>query len=168
VQPREVVFQVAPQALDRVQLWTLWWQPGVPHIVRPLKPLGGMCAAVISEQDVEAVGKCVGERIDEDLEGVGIQVRELQEETRPRRGLHGAIDVEPFEDVLDCADGLHPTSGKAPAADRQQAEAALILTEHAHRPGVVRRNDAFQPLLTRRLKCLEGVRVFGCDWAVAL
>jgi hypothetical protein len=110
----------------------------------------------------------VGERIDEELEGVGIQLRELQEEARPRRGLHGAIDVEPREDVLDRATGLHPTRGEAPPADRQQAEPAVVLTEHAHRPGVVRRNDACQPLLTSRLKFLNGVWVFLCDWAAVL
>ena len=126
-----------------------------------------MGAAVIEEQDVEAVGKCVGERIDEELQGVGIQIRELQEEARPRRGRHGAIDVEPLEAVVDRANGLHPASGEAPPADRQQAEPAFVLAEHAHRPGVVRRNDACQPLLTRRLTFLDGVWVFLGDWAAA-
>jgi hypothetical protein len=110
----------------------------------------------------------VGERINDELEGVSIQIRECQEEARPRRGRHGAIDVEPFEDMWDRANGLHPTTGEPPPADRQQAEAAVGLAEHAHRTGVVRRNDAFQPLLTGRLKVLAGVGVFWCDGAAAL
>jgi hypothetical protein len=50
----------------------------------PPHPLGGVCAAVIQEQDVEAVGKRVGERIDEDLEGVSIQIRQFQKEAFAR------------------------------------------------------------------------------------
>jgi len=60
LQPREGLLQVAPYPLNRVQLGAIGWQPDVPHILRPLNPLGGVRAAVIQEQDVEAVGKCLG------------------------------------------------------------------------------------------------------------
>lgn len=123
---------------------------------RPPQVLSGVCAAVIQEQDIQAVRKSLGKGIDEELEHVGIQVRQFQKEALAGRGLYGAIDVEPFEDVLDHADRLHPTSGEAPPADGQQTAAAFVLAEHAHRTGIVRRNDALQPLLTGRLKFLDG------------
>jgi hypothetical protein len=55
---------------------------------------------------------------DEGLEAFCVQIRQLQEEAIVRRGLHGIIDGEPFEDVLDRADGLHLTCGET-AADCQ-------------------------------------------------
>jgi hypothetical protein len=101
VEPSEVVFQVVPQALDRVQLLTIARKPDVPHIFCPLKPLGSGCAAVIQEQDVEAVGKRLGERVYKDLEGVGIERGQLQEEALAGGRGYSPIDVEPLEGVLD-------------------------------------------------------------------
>jgi hypothetical protein len=119
VQPSEVVFQVAPQALDRVQLWTIGRKPDVPHICWPLKPLGGMCAAVIQEQDVEAVGKRVGERVDKDLEGVGIELGPREEEALAGGRGSSPIEVEPLEGVLDEAHRLDATRGEPAATSRE-------------------------------------------------
>ena len=124
-----------------------------------------MCAAVIYEQDVEAVGKRVGECIDEDLEGVGIQIRELQEEALARGWGHGPIDVEPLEGVLDQPHWLDATGGESPPAHSQQAKAAFVLTEHQDWAGVVGRDAVLQSLATRLLERRYGLRVFLCDWA---
>ena len=60
-----------------------------------------MRPAVVQQEDVEAVWKSLGEVIDEQLEPLGVQIWSLQEEARPRRRLPRAIDVAPFEDMLD-------------------------------------------------------------------
>src|ERR671918_426474 len=119
VQPSEVVFQVAPQALDRIQLWTIGRKPDVPHIFWPLKPLGGMRAAVIQEQDVETVGKRVSERVDKDLEGVGIEIGQRQTEAFAGGRGYGPIDVEPLEGVLDEAHRLNAARGEPASPYRE-------------------------------------------------
>jgi hypothetical protein len=47
------------------------------------------------------------------------RIGELQEEPLACRRLHGAIDIEPLEDVLDRPHRLHAASGEAPAANGQ-------------------------------------------------
>jgi hypothetical protein len=78
-----------------------------------------MRPAVVQEQEIQAVREGCCEGVDEELETVDVQIRQLQEEPVTCRGLHGPIDVEPFEDMLDCADGLHPIGGQSAAADGQ-------------------------------------------------
>ena len=46
-------------------------------------------------------GKACGEGVHEQLEHLGIQIRQFKKEALTRGGGHGAIDIEPFEDVLD-------------------------------------------------------------------
>jgi hypothetical protein len=77
----------------------------------------------------------------EALETLGVEVGQFEEEALARRGGHGAIDGEPLEDMLDRADGLHAAGGEAPSTHRQQAQAAFVLAEHAHRAGILRRAD---------------------------
>jgi hypothetical protein len=60
-----------------------------------------VCPTVIQQEHVEAIRKGLGKGINEELEHRGVQIRELQEEALGGGGFHGAIDVEPFEDVLD-------------------------------------------------------------------
>jgi hypothetical protein len=48
-----------------------------------------------------------------------MQIWQFQEEPVAGRGLHGAIDVEPLEDVLHGATGLDAPRGEAPSADGQ-------------------------------------------------
>jgi hypothetical protein len=110
----------------------------------------------------------VGEGIHKELEGLCIQIRSCEKEALPRHRGHRAIDIEPFEDVLDRSHGLDTTGREAPSTHGQYAHAAFILTKHPHRAGIVGRDDTLQPLLTGGLKLLEGVRVFLCDWAAGL
>ena len=78
-----------------------------------------MGSAVIQEQEIQAVGKGLGKSVDEELEVVRVQIRQFQEEASARRGLHGAIDVEPLKDVLDRPNRLHATRRETSAADGQ-------------------------------------------------
>jgi hypothetical protein len=43
---------------------------------------------------------------------------------------YGTIHIEALERVLNGANGLHATGSEAPAAHREQAEAAFILGKH--------------------------------------
>src|SRR5688500_5942062 len=52
LQPSEVILQVTPDPLNRVQLWAVGWQPHAPHVLGPPQALGGVGATVIQEQDV--------------------------------------------------------------------------------------------------------------------
>ena len=158
--PGEVVFQVTPDPLNRIQLWTVGRQPHAPHMLRPAKALGGVRAAVIQEQDVQAVGECLAEGVKKELKGICVQIRELQKETFASCGSHSPIDVEPLEDVLDQANRLDAACGQPSSAYGQQANAALVLAKHPHRAGVLGWNEILQLLLTGRLKLRYSVRVF--------
>jgi hypothetical protein len=138
VQPSEVVLQLAPQAVDRVELWTIGRKPAIPRIYWPLKPLGGMCAAVIQEQDVEAVGKRVRERVDKDWEGLGIERGQLQNEAFAGGRGYSPIDVALLEGVLDEVHRLDAMRGEPASTYRAQAEAALVLAKDAYRARIGR------------------------------
>jgi hypothetical protein len=54
--PSQIVLQVTPDLLNRIQLWTVGQEPQGADLLRPTHAVGGVRAAVIQEQDVEAVG----------------------------------------------------------------------------------------------------------------
>ncbi len=165
--PSPVIFQVAPQSLNRVQRRTIGGQPHAPDMLRPPKPLGGVCTTIIQQKAVQTGGKGLSQGIHKPLQGLGIQLWPCEEEGLPCGRGHRTIDIEPCEEVLECPNGLDPARREAAAAPRQQATTTFVLAEHAHRAGMLRRDDALELLLTSGLKCPNGLRVFGCDWGAA-
>jgi hypothetical protein len=81
--------------------------------------LGGMRPTVVQEQQVQALGEGLRKGLDEELEALGVQIRQLQEKALARGRLDRTIDIEPLEDMLDRANGLYTTRGEAPAPDGQ-------------------------------------------------
>ena len=110
-----------------------------------------MCPAVIEEQEIEARGESLCERVNEELKHRRIQLRQFQEEPVIGHGLHGAMDVKPFEDVLHGADGLYAPHGGA-AANHQDAEPAFVLAEHPDGTNIVRRDRLLELGLTGSLE----------------
>jgi hypothetical protein len=162
--PCEVVFQVTPHPLDRVQLWTVGWYEHEAHGRGEGEPLCGMRPPVVQEQEVPAVWDSFRQGVDEELAALGVAIRQFEDAPLARRGGHGAIDVEPLADLLHRADGLHAAGGEAPSADGQHAKTAVVLTDHADRAGIPRRDDPLQPRATGNLKLPEGVSVCWCGW----
>jgi hypothetical protein len=119
LEPGECVFQVAPDPLNRVQLRTIGRQEHEAHVVREAQVLGCMRPTVVQEQEMQAIREGLREGVDEELEHLGVQIGQFQEEPVTRGGLDGPIDIEPCEDVLHRSDGLHPTGGQASAANGQ-------------------------------------------------
>src|SRR5262245_48156005 len=72
----------------------------------------------------------------EHLEAVRSQARQFQKETRARGGLDGTREIEALESELDTPHGFDPSCRKAPAAEREETEAAVILTKDADLPRV--------------------------------
>jgi hypothetical protein len=165
--PGSVVLQSAPDPLDRVQLRPVRREPDISHIFWPPNPWGGVRAAVIQEENIEAVGECLGEGIHKELKALGIQIRQFEKKALTCGGGDRAVDIEPFKDMVDWPHGLDTPDGHPPSAHRQQAKAAFVLTEHPHREAVLWRDDALEPLLAGRLELLPRVRVFLCGWAAA-
>ena len=97
-----------------------------------------------------------------------MQLRQFQEAPLTGRRRHGAIDIEPREDMLHHSDGLHAIGGEAPPADGKSAEAAFVLAEHPDRTGVRRGDRPLEVGMTSGLECGDGVRIFLCDWAAPL
>jgi hypothetical protein len=137
------------------------------QVCRENAPLGRVRPAIVERYDVQAAGEGLGERIDEELEALGIERRGLQEEPLPGcRGPH-ALAILPPEDVLHRADRLRTAGGEVLGMHGQQAEVAFGLTEHPYWLGVNGGMLPLQPLATIRLKLLDSVRLFLCDWVVA-
>jgi hypothetical protein len=124
--------------------------------------------AVVPEQEIQAVREGLGEGLDEDLEALGMQLRQFQEKPFTGRQLHRAIDREPCKDVLHRAHGLHAIGGEAPAADGEAAKAAFVLAKDADGPGVRRGDRPLELCLAGGLEGGDGLRLFWCDWAAAL
>jgi hypothetical protein len=119
VEPGQCILEVPPNPFNGVELWTIRWQEHQAYVRGKDQALGGMGSAVIEEQEIETRGESLCERVDEELKHRRIQIRQFQEEPLPGHRFHGAIDVEPFEDVLDGTDRLYAPRREAPAADRQ-------------------------------------------------
>ena len=166
--PRQHVFEVAPNALDRVQLGTRGRQPDGADICRPNEPLGCMGPAVIQAQDVQAIGGRLGKGVEDDLAHLGIEGGEFENEALAGGRRHRTRDREPFEDVRDRSDGLDSACGAAAAAPGQQAQTTFVRTEHAHRMVMLWRDDAPKRLQTACVTLVDGLRGFWCDGAVAL
>jgi hypothetical protein len=164
--PGQVDLHVTPDPLNRVQLGTVGWEPYGLHMCRPSNPLSRMGATVIQEQEIEAVGKGLRQGVDEELKGVGIQIRQLQEQPLARGRGDGAVDVEPFKGLLDRPHGLNPAGRQPSAAHGESPHTPFILAEHTHRSGLLRWHGTLQRLLTGRLQRGNGFRVFWCDWGV--
>jgi hypothetical protein len=77
-----------------------------------------MLATVVQEEDVQTVGEGLGEGDGEELEALGVEIRQCEEPLAGRRR-YGPIELEPFKDVLHRADGLYTPGREAPSADRQ-------------------------------------------------
>jgi hypothetical protein len=168
LEPRERVFEVSPDPLYWVQLWTIGWQEYEAHVGREGEPLGGMGPAVIQEQEIEAVREGLGEGVQEDLEALCVEIRQLQEEPVARRRLHGAVNIPPLENMLDRANRLHAARGEASTADGQETEAAFVLTKDPDGLGVCRRDGLLKLGLTGTLEGRNRFRLFLCDWGAAL
>jgi len=163
LQPGHVVLQVAPDLVDGVQLGALRWQNEQTDVLRQGELGGGVRPTVVYHEDIEAVREGLREGIDEELEHRGVQIRPLEEEPVARGGRYGARHREPRKDMLDASHRLYSTRGEAPAPDGQEAKAAFILAEHAHRAGIRRRDDRLQACPTRRLERGNRLRLFVCD-----
>jgi hypothetical protein len=168
VEPRHIILEVTPDPFDGIELWAIRWQEHEVHVVRQGEPLGRMCPAIVHEKDIQAVSEGLGEGVDEELEHVRVEIRQFQEEALARRRLHGAVDVEPFEDMLHCANRLHATRGKAPPADGQEAETAFVLAKDPDRAGVRGGNRPLELFLTGGLEGWDGLRLFLCGSGAAL
>jgi hypothetical protein len=166
--PGHVVLQVTPDPLDGVQFRTIGGQEHQAHVRREMEPLGRMGPAVVQHEEIQAVREGLREGVDEELEHLGVQVRPLQEEPVTRGGLHGAIDVEPLEKVLDGAYRLYTLGREAPPADGQEAEAAFVLAEDPDGTSIRGWDDLLEAFSTGSLKGGDGLRVFWCDSGAAL
>lgn len=85
VEPGQGVFQVTPDALNRVQLGAIGWQEHEAHVRRQGEPLRRVGATVVQQSEIQAVREGLREAIDEELEHLGVQIGQLQEEAVPRR-----------------------------------------------------------------------------------
>jgi hypothetical protein len=151
LQPGHVVLHVAPDPLERVPLGAIRGQEEQTYVPRESELRGGVRPTVVQHEQLAAVGEGLREALAAELGPLGVPLRPLSEEPGTRRRLHGASDRAPRTGLRDRAHRLHPTRGEAPAADREAAEAAVVLAEHADRAGIRGWDDRRQAIPARRL-----------------
>jgi hypothetical protein len=165
LEPRERVFEVAPDAFNGAQLGTVRGQEHQADVRGEAEPLGCMRATVVQEQEIQAVREGLRKGVDEELKAISVQIRQLEEEALARGRLDRAIDVEPLKDVRHRADGLYPPGRETAATDRQSAEAAFVLAEHPDGARMNGRDAPLQAAITARLERWNRFRVFLCGLA---
>jgi hypothetical protein len=168
LEPRQRIFEVAPNPLARVQLGTVGGQEHATHVSREDEPLSGRRATIGEEPEMQAVRASRREGVDADVKAFRVQRGQFSEEPLTGRGRHGAIDRAPLADVLDRSHRLHAIRREAPPADRQQAEATFVLAEYPDGAGVRGGDCPLEVCVTGRLERRNGLRLFLCDWGVAL
>jgi hypothetical protein len=117
--PGHGVLQVTPDPRHRGQCRAIGRQGHQAHGRRADARLGRRGPTGVQQEEMQAVGKGLGEGVYEQLKHVGIQRGELQEEALARGRGHGAVDREPFKGVLEHPDGLDPMGCESPSAHRQ-------------------------------------------------
>jgi hypothetical protein len=73
LEPRQRIFAVAPNPLDRVQLGTVGGQEHETHVSREDEPRSGMRATIVEEPEMQAVRESRREGVDEDLQAFRVQ-----------------------------------------------------------------------------------------------
>ena len=118
MQPRKFIFEVSPQALDRIQFRTIPRQKHEAHVIRNTHSLRRVTATIIKHNQIERIGIRRRKSIKKNLEVRAIKVRQFKKEVVAGGGSDRAIQVEILEIVLGNADRLHASRAQAPAADR--------------------------------------------------
>jgi hypothetical protein len=70
------------------------------------------------------------------------------------------VNGEPVDGVLDQPSGLDSTGRQASAMYRQPPRTTVFQAEHAHRASILSLHGTLQLLLTGRLQCTNGLRIF--------
>jgi hypothetical protein len=104
--PGHRIFEITPAPLDRLELWTIRWPRDTADMFRPAESRRRVGAAVLSQQEIQALGEGLGERLAEELAHVRMPIGEFQKDARAGGRSHSPIDIEPCEDVWDSAHGL--------------------------------------------------------------
>jgi hypothetical protein len=165
VKPGQRIFQVSPAPRNRVPCRTIRWQEHQAPIRGEGELLGRLGAAGVQQQEIQAVRKRLCNQLDAELDVRRMQIGPFPAEPRARGGLARAIHIAPREDGRNRPHRWDAARGEAPAADRQEAEAAFGLAEHPHGAGSVGWNGLLAVGGTTRLEGGDGLRVFWCDWA---
>jgi hypothetical protein len=127
LEPRQRIFEVAPDSLNGVQLRTVGGQEHETYVRGEHEPLSRMRTAIVEEWEIHAVRESRREGVDEDLEAFRVPIGQFEEEPLAGGGLHGAIDIEPLKDVLDCANRLNAMSREASVVVSLSAAIVIIL-----------------------------------------
>jgi hypothetical protein len=168
LEPCQGVFAVAPHACTGVELWAIRWQDHEGHVVRQGEPSGRLGPAMVHAQDMQTVSEGLGEGIAGELEPGRLEIRPFQEEALAGRRLHGAVDVEPCEDLRDGATRPHAPRGEAPPADGQEADPAFVWATDPDGAGVRGGKRPLELFLTGGLERGDGLRLLWCGSGAAL
>jgi hypothetical protein len=165
LQPGQPILEVTPEPLQRVQCWALRRQAHEADLRREGALRGRMRPTIIQEQDLQTGRERLREQVDQEREHLSVRIGPFQEEPGACEGRYGAIDVAPLEDRLNWTDRLHAVRREAPAANRQEAEAALVLAKHPDRASIRGRERLLKWPTTARREGRHGGRVVWGDWA---
>ena len=114
----EPIFEIAPEAFDRIQLRGIGREEEKADIGRQAQSVGLVKGPIIEDEEMEVGGRSGSQLLQEELkEGAG-QCGQLQKEALARRRFHGPIQIETLEPIGSRDHGLEPAGGDPAAHDR--------------------------------------------------
>ena len=128
----DTTLEVLPEALHRVQLGAVCWQPHQDDIVRYLDALRHMRRGLIQQDNIEALGIVLTELFEKEAEAVGIQARQFPPEGVPRGGLHGRIQPVVLIAGLNDLEWLDSIASETTMDRQVEPEPAFVLAEDPH------------------------------------
>jgi hypothetical protein len=128
-----LVFDILPQALNRIELGTLGRQEQAYHIGWDHERFGRMTASIIQQHDVQCILIVLSNLVQENLKVEGIELRYLQKKARTGRGFDRPRDREVLKTLLHCTSWFDTVQRHTPSLNRQQTKATLILAKEAYR-----------------------------------
>lgn len=130
IELREPIFEIAPQALDGIQLRRIRGKKQQRDIRGQAERLGFVKSAIVEQEEMEAGEIDGGEVVEEELEALGVEGRQLQKEALPRERFDGPVQVQTLEVIGRRHEGLDAACRDAPTEDGQEAAPTFVLRPH--------------------------------------
>jgi hypothetical protein len=169
---RQPVFQISPQALDRIEFRRVGRKEQQAQIGRRSQGVSFVKGPIIEEEEMEASGIGGRKVVEEQLKALRIESGQFEKETLAAEGFYSPVHVETLEAIGGGHHRLNPARGQAATQNRQEPTATFVLHPQPPLQIAVLVSLGYAGLELRGERRLELARVlglfFGCERRGAL
>ena len=123
----EPIFEVAPEAFHRIELWRIGWEEEQPDLNRQAQPLSFVKGSMVEPEEVEALGSHGGEVVEEELKELSLESRQFEQEALAGQGFNRSLQVEALKAKGGGPQGRYPAGGEVVAGKGQHPTATFVL-----------------------------------------